>query len=51
MGTGAVLTIVALLMLLAVGLARRGLFRGDVFVAGSAVGIAGLLAIFIVGPL
>jgi iron(III) transport system permease protein len=50
MGAGAVLTFVALLMLFAIGLARRGLFRGDVFVAGSAVGIAGLLAIFIVWP-
>jgi iron(III) transport system permease protein len=50
MGAGAVLTLLAMLMLLAVGLARRGLFRGDVFVAGSAVGIAGLLAVFIVWP-
>jgi iron(III) transport system permease protein len=50
MGAGAVLTIVSALMLLAIGLARRGLFRGDVFVAGSAVGLAGLLAIFIVWP-
>jgi iron(III) transport system permease protein len=50
MGAGAVLTLVVLLILLAIGLARRGLFRGDVFVAGSAVGIAGLLAIFIVWP-
>jgi iron(III) transport system permease protein len=49
-GAGGIVTIVAGLMLFAVGLARRGGFRGDVFVAGSAVGCAALLLVFIVWP-
>ncbi|ROZ64109.1 iron ABC transporter permease [Ramlibacter sp. WS9] len=50
MGAGAALSFVAGLMLLSIGLARRGLFRGDVFVAGSVVGCGALLLIFIVWP-
>ena len=49
-GLGGVLTLLALLMLLAAGLARLGYFRGDVFVAGAVVGCAALLLLFIALP-
>ena len=50
LGAGAISVWVAGLMLLAIGLARRGFFRGDVFVAGSVVGCGTLLAVFIAWP-
>ncbi|MBI2771462.1 MAG: iron ABC transporter permease [Burkholderiales bacterium] len=51
MGAGAALTLVAGLMLLAIGLARNGAFRGDLFVAGSVVGCGTLLLLFIAWPM
>ncbi len=51
MGAGAILTIVSGVMLAAVGLARCGAFRGDVFVSASVVGCAVLLAAFIAWPM
>jgi len=50
MGWGALLVLCALLMLGAFGLARRGFFRGDLFVAAAVVGCASLLAVFILFP-
>jgi iron(III) transport system permease protein len=50
MGVGAIMTLVALLMLGATGLARRGRFKGDIFVACSVLGCASLLAVFIAFP-
>ncbi len=50
MGAGAALTLTALLMLFSFGLARRGNFRGDLFVAASVVGAGALLGLFIVYP-
>jgi iron(III) transport system permease protein len=50
MGWGALGVLTALLMLGAIGLARRGLFRGDPFVAGAVLGAGALLALFIVFP-
>jgi iron(III) transport system permease protein len=49
-GLGAVAALACLLMLAAAGLARRGAFRGDIFVASTAVGCAMLLVIFIAWP-
>lgn len=50
MGAGAALTLTALLMLFAFGLARRGYFRGDLFVSAAVVGAGALLGLFIVYP-
>lgn len=50
MGWGAVLALASLVVLFAFGLARRGLFKGDLFVAAAVVGCASLLALFIVFP-
>nr|WP_236599162.1 iron ABC transporter permease [Ramlibacter monticola] len=50
MGWGAVLALLALVVLGAFGLARRGLFRGDLFVAAAVVTCAALLGLFIVFP-
>ena len=50
MGWGAAVVCVALLLLAAFGLARRGFFRGDLFVAGAVVFSGALLALFIVFP-
>ena len=49
-GVGAVLTLTSCVMLLAAGLARRGFFRGDLFVAASVLGCASLLLVFIALP-
>jgi iron(III) transport system permease protein len=49
-GLGGALTLLALLMLLGAGIARLGYFRGDVFVAGSVVLCAALLALFVALP-
>lgn len=49
-GWGGFVVVVCLVMLLSAGLARLGLFRGDVFVSGSVVGCAVLLALFVVFP-
>lgn len=50
MGWGAFVALVALMMLAAFGLARRGWFKGDLFVSAAVVGCASLLALFIVFP-
>ncbi|MDB5860203.1 MAG: binding--dependent transport system inner rane component family protein [Ramlibacter sp.] len=50
MGWGAAVALVALVMLAAFGLARRGAFGGDLFVSASVLGSASLLALFIVYP-
>ncbi len=50
MGYGAVLTLFALLMLGAFGMARLGYFRGDLFVAAAVAVSALLLALFIAFP-
>ncbi|SDM31956.1 iron(III) transport system permease protein [Oryzisolibacter propanilivorax] len=50
LGWGAFGVLCSLLMLTAFGLARRGLFRGDLFVAAAVLGCAALLALFIVFP-
>jgi iron(III) transport system permease protein len=49
-GLGGALTLLALLMLFAAGLARLGYFRADFFVAGAVVGCAALLLLFIALP-
>ena len=50
MGWGAAIALVALTVLGAFGMARRGLFRGDLFVAAAVVLSGSLLALFIVFP-
>ena len=50
MGWGGFVVLTALLMLSAFGIARRGYFRGDLFVAAAVVGCGSLLALFIVFP-
>jgi iron(III) transport system permease protein len=50
MGLGAVLTLASFAMLFALGLAGRGLFRGDAFVASSVVAVATLIAVFTFFP-
>ncbi len=50
MGAGAALALTSLIMLTAFGIARRGYFKGDMFVAASVVGCAVLLLLFIAFP-
>ena len=50
MGLGALLVVAAFAMLTALGLAARGAFRGDGFIAGSAVAIALAIAVFTFFP-
>ncbi|MEO8674794.1 MAG: iron ABC transporter permease, partial [Casimicrobiaceae bacterium] len=50
MGLGAFLVLSAFAMLFALGLAGRGYFKGDGFVAGSAVAITALVAVFTFFP-
>ena len=50
MGLGAVLVVTAFGMLFALGLAGRGYFKGDGFVAGSVVAVAALVAVFTFFP-
>ena len=50
MGAGAALTACAFAMLFAIGLAERGAFKGDAFVACSAVALAALVATFTFYP-
>ncbi|MDH5538082.1 MAG: iron ABC transporter permease [Rhizobacter sp.] len=49
-GPGGALVLVALLMLLAAGVARLGYFRGDLFVAGAVVLCSALLLLFVALP-
>jgi iron(III) transport system permease protein len=50
MGLGAALALAAFGMLFALGLAGRGYFKGDAFVAGSVVAVAVLVALFTFFP-
>lgn len=50
MGWGAFVVLTALLVLMAFGIARRGFFKGDLFVAAAVLGCGSLLALFIVFP-
>jgi iron(III) transport system permease protein len=50
MGLGAALVVTCFAMLFALGLALRGFFKGDVFVAGSVVAVAALVAVFTFFP-
>ncbi len=50
LGPGGTLTLLALLLLAACGAARRGAFRGDLFVAGAVALCAALLALFVALP-
>src|SRR5262249_18040169 len=50
MGAGAAVVATSLLMLFAIGLAARGFFRGDVFVAGALVIVVALVALFTFYP-
>jgi iron(III) transport system permease protein len=50
MGLGAALVLAAFAMLFSLGLAERGFFRGDAFVAGNVVAIALLIAVFTFFP-
>ncbi len=49
-GWGAFVVLTSLMVLFAFGLARRGFFKGDLFVAAAVMGCASLLALFIVYP-
>ncbi|HMC14424.1 MAG TPA: iron ABC transporter permease, partial [Albitalea sp.] len=49
-GIGGALVLLALLMLLGVGIARLGYFRGDPFVAGAVLASAALLLLFVALP-
>ncbi len=50
MGIGAALSGAAFVMLFAIGLAERGAFKGDAFVAASVVAVAVLVAVFTFFP-
>jgi len=50
MGLGAALVVSSFAMLFALGLAERGLFKGDAFVACSVIAVAGLVATFTFFP-
>jgi iron(III) transport system permease protein len=50
MGLGAALVLASFAMLLALGLAARGYFKGDAFVAGSVVAVATLVGVFTFFP-
>ena len=50
MGWGAFVVLTALLVLASFGVARRGYFKGDLFVAAAVLGMGSLLALFIVFP-
>lgn len=49
-GWGGFVVLTALLVLASFGLARRGYFKGDLFVAAAVLGMGSLLALFIVFP-
>lgn len=50
MGLGACCVVSAFAMILAVGLAERGFFKGDAFVAGSVMTVGALVAVFTFFP-
>ncbi len=49
-GWGGFLALVSLVVITAFGVARRGYFKGDLFVAAAVVGCAAMLALFILFP-
>ncbi|MBB1072813.1 iron ABC transporter permease [Rhodoferax sp. 4810] len=49
-GIGAFVALLALVMLTAFGVARRGFFKGDLFVASAVLGCSALLLLFIAFP-
>ncbi|MDD2925208.1 iron ABC transporter permease [Rhodoferax sp.] len=49
-GIGAFLAFLALVMITSFGIARRGLFKGDLFIASAVVGCSVLLLLFIAFP-
>ncbi len=49
-GSGALCALLALLMITAFGTARRGFFKGDLFVASAVLGCSALLLLFIAFP-
>lgn len=49
-GIGAFIALLALVMITAFGVARRGYFKGDLFIASSVVGCSVLLLLFIAFP-
>ena len=49
-GWGAVVVLVSLVVLTAFGTARRGYFKGELFIAAAVLGCAALLALFIMFP-
>ena len=50
MGWGGFLALVSLIVVTAFGVARRGYFKGDLFVSSAVVGCAAMLSLFIVFP-
>jgi iron(III) transport system permease protein len=50
MGWGGFIALVCLIAVLAFGLARRGYFKGDLFVAAAVVGCSAMLTLFILFP-
>ncbi|TWT01244.1 iron ABC transporter permease [Reyranella sp. CPCC 100927] len=49
-GAGATIVLVALLALLSLGLAARGAFKGDAFIAGAVVAVTASIVLFTVWP-
>ena len=49
-GAGGFVALTALILLAAFGLARRGFFKGDLFVSGAVLGSAALMVLFIAYP-
>ncbi len=49
-GMGAFVALLSLLVITAFGLARKGFFKGDLFVASAVLGAAAMLALFIAYP-
>lgn len=50
LGWGALVFLAAMLMLIANGLARQGMCRGDVFVTGAILVVVSLIALFVIYP-
>jgi iron(III) transport system permease protein len=50
MGIGAFIALLALIMITAFGIARKGYFKGDLFVASAVLGCSALLILFIAFP-
>lgn len=50
LGWGAMIHVLALTMLIAHGLARQGVCRGDVFVVGALLLVVGLIVLFVIYP-